>query len=158
MLLASVLVSVARAHDPLENTIDLCVSAEALEVTAVLSLPSALSLLKNPDAGAITKANFPDYRAALHAASAQVCTLLDADGKSIAPSRTHVSLNRDGEVTYFFEYPVSTRPASLRSALIASLGTGYFFEITDRTVSPVRRTALIHSKPASPLPVPVSSP
>lgn len=154
LLLAALCPLVTWAHDPFENTVDLRLTAEALEITAVLSPPSATALLKNPDAGAVSKATFPGYRADLLAAAPRVCALLDGEGKLIAPSRTHVSLNTDGEAVFFFEFPASTRPASLRSDLIASLGAGYYCEVTDRTVSPARRLVLVRARPSCPLAIP----
>jgi hypothetical protein len=158
LLLAVFASGVARAHDPLESTVDLRITSDGLELTAVLSPPSATRLLKNPDAGIVSKTNFSGYRAELLTAAPRVCALLDADGKSLAPASTHLSLNREGEVTCLFVYPASTRPASLRSDLIASLGSGYFIAVTDHTVSPARRTALVRAKPACPLPVTASAP
>lgn len=155
VLLLAVLAScVAQAHDPLENTLDLRSSPEALEVVATLSVPSARSLVKKSDAGEITKENFPTLRAILLAAAPDVCALLDADDKLLPPSRVLVSLNHEGEVSYFFEFPAGTRPASLRVNLLASLGAGYFFEVTDRRLSPARRFVLVHDKTAGPLSVP----
>lgn len=143
----------ARAHDPFENTVDLAITPDALEVTAVLSPPSSTGLLKTSGAVKITKDNFASHRAVLLEAAARVCVLLDTDGKLITPARTYVSLNLDGEVTYLFEYPASTRPASLHSDLIASLGSGYFVAVTDRTLSPAKRVVLVRAKPACALPV-----
>ncbi len=143
----------AHAHDPRESTIDIHLTSDGLELTAALSPPSSIGLLKNPSDGAVTKENFPARRTALLAAAARVCVLLDTDGTPIAPARIHVSLNSDGEVTYLFEFPAATRPASLRTDVLASLGSGYFFAVTDHTVSPAGRAVLVRAKPACSLPV-----
>jgi hypothetical protein len=158
LLLAVLASGVARAHDPFENTIDIGITSDVLEVTAVLSPPSATGLLKNSGGGKITRDNFASFRADLLAAAVRVCALLDAEGKAIPPSRTLVSLNHEGEVAYLFEFPATTGPASLRSDLIASLGTGYYCEVTDRTVSPARHAVLVRTKPACPLPVTATVP
>lgn len=146
-LFTLILVGVARAHDARESTLELRVTAEGLEISALLSNPSASGLLTPPDAGPITKSTFPGQHAGLLAAASRVCTLTDSAGKTLPPARTHVSLSPNGELRCFFQYPASLRTATLRVDLLSTLAPGYFVEVTDRTVDPVRRVVLVRGHP-----------
>lgn len=142
----------ARAHDPLQGTLALRTTPDGLEITAVLSPPLATGLLPKPANGPVSKVSFPGYRAELLAAADRVCALLDANGKRIAPVRVFVTLNPEGEVAFLLEYPASVAPASVRVDLLASLGAGYFFEVTDHRSAPPHRLSLVRGKTSAALP------
>ena len=158
LLFTLVLAGAMRAHDARESTLELRVSAEGLEISALLSNASAAGLLTPPDAGPITKATFSDQHAGLLAAASRVCTLTDSTGKTLPPARTHVSLSPNGELRCFFQYPASLRTATLRVDLLSTLAPGYFVEVTDRTVKPVRRVVLVRGHATYAFVVPGASP
>lgn len=158
LLFTLALAGVACAHDALENTLELRITADGLEITALLSNPSAAGLLTPPAAAPITKATFPDQRATLLAAAGRVCTLVDVSGKTLPPARTHVSFIANGEVRYLFQYPATTPASALKVDLLSALAAGYFVEVTDRTVEPLRRVVLVLGHLTCPLTLPAAAP
>lgn len=120
---------------------------EALEVVVDLSPAFAGRLLDPAAPPPLTAETFPPNRPALLAAASRVCTLVDAGGAAIAPSRVLVSTDARGEVRFLCLYPADARPARLRMPALQALPAGYFCLLADETASPARRHVLLKESP-----------
>jgi hypothetical protein len=157
-ILAVFCTSLASAHDPFQNSIEIQPTAECLEVVAILSPLTGGALLNPPSRDPLSEEVYLAQQAGLLAAAAKVCALQDSEGKTIPSSRVHVSFNRQGELEFLFEYPAATRPAALRVDLLSSLDNKYFFEVVDRTSHPPRLLNAVRSRPLCSLQAPPTVP
>lgn len=157
MLLSAVC---AFAHDRFEGTIDINASGECLEITVIVPAATASVMLKSSDNSLVTKDTLATHRPALLAAADAVSSLHDSTNKVLPPSRIQLSVGENGELSYLFEYPPATQPASLSVALLQLLPNQHFFVVSDHRFNPARRAILIQGKsnlelnPASPSKVP----
>ena len=143
--------SLACAHDPFQNTLEIQPTAQCLEVVAIISPLTGGALLTPPSRTPLSQEVYLAQRSGLLAAAPKVCVLLDSEGKAIPSSGVHLSFNTQGELQFLFEYPSASRPAVLRVDLLSSLGSNYFFEVIDRTSSPPRLISLVRDHPLFPL-------
>ena len=143
VLLGFAFVPLARAHGPFEGSLKIEATAESLEVTAVLSLDAARLLLPADKRESFQAETFSGHRAALRAAAAAVCTLLDSAGAVVPSDRVLVALNRDGEVHFLILYPAATRPARLNIPFLEAQSAGCFCAFTDATVPAPRHATLL---------------